>query len=162
MSNSLRPHGLQHNRLPCPSPTPGAASNSCLLTRRCHLMLCLPLLLMPSTFPSIRISSSESVLHIRWPNYWSFSFNISPSSEYSGLITIRIDWFDLLAVQGTLKRFFQYYSSKASILQRSVFFMVQLSYPYVTTGKTIALTLGTFVGKIDKYRLLDVDTLENC
>ena len=113
-----------------------------------HLTLCCPLLLLPSIFPSIRIFSNESVLHIRWPKYWSFSFSISPSNEYSGLISLRIDWFDLLAVQGTLKSLLQHHSSKASILRHSAFFMVQLSHPYMTTGKTIALTRWTFVGKI--------------
>ena len=113
-----------------------------------HFILCRLLLLLPSTFPSIRVFSNESVLHIRWPKYWSFSFSISPSNEYSGLISFRIDWFDLLAVQGTLKSLFQHHSSKASILQCSVFFMVQLSHPYMTTGKTIALTRRTFVGKV--------------
>ena len=105
-----------------------------------HLILHLPLLLPPSIFPSIRIFSSESVLHIRWPQYWSFSFNISPSNEYSGLISFRIDWLDLLAVQGTLKNLLQHHSSKASILWCLAFFIVQLSHPYMTTGKTIALT----------------------
>ena len=113
-----------------------------------HLILCLPLLLLPSIFLSIRIFSSESVLHIRWPKYRSFSFSISPSTEYSGLISFRIDWFDLLAVQGTLKSFSQYHISKASVLQHSVFFMVQISHPYMTTGKTIALTKWTFVDKV--------------
>ena len=112
-----------------------------------HLILC-PLLLLPSFFPSIRVFSSESVLHIRWPKYWSFSFSISPSNEYSGLISFRIDWFDLLAVQSTLKNLLQHPSSKASVLQLSVFFMVQLSHPYTTTGKTIALTRWAFVGKV--------------
>ena len=112
-----------------------------------HLILC-PLLLLPSVFPRIRVFSNESVLHIRWPKYWSFSFSISPSNEYSGLISFRIDWFDLLAVQGILKSLLQHYSSKASILQHSAFFIVQLSHPYMTTGKTIALTLQTFVGKV--------------
>ena len=105
-----------------------------------HLFLCHPLLLPPSIFPSIRVFSIESVLHIRWSNYWSFSFSISPSNEYSGLISFRIDWLDLLAVQGTLKGLLQHHSSKAPILQRSAFFIVQLSYPYMTIGKTIALT----------------------
>ena len=109
-----------------------------------HLILCCPLLLLPSIFPSIRVFSSESVLHIRWPKYWSFIFNISPSNEYSGLISFRMDWFDLLAVQGTLKSLLQHHSSKASILWCSAFFIVQLSHPYVTTGKTIALTRWTF------------------
>ena len=113
-----------------------------------HLILCRPLLLPPSVFPSIRVFSNESALHIRWPKYWSFSFSISPSNECSGLISFRMDWLDLLAVQGTLKNLLQYHSSKASILWHSAFFMVHLSYPYMTTGKTIALTIQTFVGKI--------------
>ena len=113
-----------------------------------HLILCHPLLLLPSIFPSIRVFSNESVLRIRWPKYWSFSFNISPSNEYSGLISFRIDWLDLLAVQGTLKSLLQYHSSKATILWHSAFFIVQLSYPYTTPGKTIALTIWTFVGKV--------------
>ena len=113
-----------------------------------HLILCCPLLLLPSIFPSIRVFPNESVLHISWPKYWSFSFSISPSNEYSGLISLRIDWFDLLAVKGTLKSLLQYHSSKASIPQCSAFFIVQLSYPYMTTGKTIALTRWTFVGKV--------------
>ena len=112
-----------------------------------HLILCHPLLL-PSIFPSIRVFSSESALHIRWPKYWSFSFSISLSSEYSGLISFRMDWFDLLAVQGTLKSLLQYHSSNASILQRPALFMVQLSHPYMTTGKIIALTRWTFVSKV--------------
>ena len=112
-----------------------------------HLILCHPLLL-PSIFPSIRVFSSESVLHIRWPKYWSFSFSISPSNEYSVLISFRMDWLDLLAVQGTLKSLLQHHSSEASILQRSAFFIVQLSHPYMATGKTIALTRRTFVGKV--------------
>ena len=113
-----------------------------------HLVLCCSLLLLPSIFPSIRIFSNESVLHIKWPKYWSFSFNISPSNEHPGLISLRMDWLDLLAVQGTLKSLLQHHSSKASILQHSAFFMVQLSHPYMTTGKTIALTIWTFVGKV--------------
>ena len=113
-----------------------------------HLILCRPLLLPPSIFPGIRVSSNESVLLIKWPKYWSFSFSISPSSEYSELISFRMDWFDLLAVQGTLKSLFQYHISKASILQPSAFFIVQLSHPYMTTGKTIAFTRQTFVGKV--------------
>ena len=112
-----------------------------------HLILCCPLL-PPSLFPSIRVFSSELTLHIRWPKNWSFSVSINPSTEYSGLISFRIDWFDLLAVQGTLKSFLQHHSSKASILQHSAFFMVQLSHPYMTTGKTIALTRWIFVGKV--------------
>ena len=113
-----------------------------------HLILCHPLLLLPSIFPSIRVFSNKSVLCIRWPKYWSFSFSISPSNDYSGLISFRMDWLDLLAVQGTLKSLLQHHSSKASILQHSGFFIVQLSHPYMTTGKTIALTRQTFVGKV--------------
>ena len=113
-----------------------------------HLILCHPLLLPPSIFPSIRVFSNESALHMRWPEYWSFSFNISPSNEYTGLISFRIDWLDLLAVQGTLKSLLQHHSSKGSILWHSAFFIVQLSHPYMTTGKTIALTRWTFVGKV--------------
>ena len=113
-----------------------------------HLILCCPLLLPPSILCSIRVFSKESALHIRWPNYWSFSFNISPSNEYSGLISFRMDWLDLLAVQGTLKSLLQHHSSKASILWPSAFFIVQLSHLYMTTGKTIALTRWTFVGKV--------------
>ena len=113
-----------------------------------HLILCRPLLLLPSIFPSIRVFSNESVLHVRWPKYWSFSFSISPSNEYSGLISFRMDWLDLLAVQGTLKSLLQHHSSKASILQCSAFFIVQLSHPNMTTGETIALTRWTFVGKV--------------
>ena len=112
-----------------------------------HLILCHPLFLQPSIFPSIRVFSNESVLRIRWPKYWSFSFSISPSNEYSGLISFRIDWFDFLAVQGSLKNLLQHHSSKASILQCSAFFMVRLSHPYMTIGKTIALTRRTFVGR---------------
>src|SRR5574337_157636 len=113
-----------------------------------HLILCHPLLLLPSIFPSIRVFSNESTLHIRWPKYWSFSLSISPSSEYSGLISFRIDWFDLLAVHGTLKSLLQHHSSKASILQHSAFFMVQLSHPYMTIAKMTVLTRWTFVGKV--------------
>ena len=112
------------------------------------LLLCRPLLLLPSIFSSIRVFPNESVLYIRWPKYWGFSFNISPSSEYSGLISFRMDWLELLAVQGTLKSLLQHHSSKASILQDSAFFIVQLSHPYMTTRKTIALTRRTFVGKV--------------
>ena len=113
-----------------------------------HLILCCPLFLPPSIFPSIRVFSNESILCIRWPKYWSFSFNISPSNEHLGLISFRIDWLDLFAVQGTLKSLLQHHSSKASVLRCSAFFMVQLSYPYMITGKTIALTIWTFVGKL--------------
>ena len=113
-----------------------------------HRILCHPLLLLPSIFPSIRVFSNESALHIRWPKYWSFSFIISPSSEHPGLISFRMDWLDLLADQGTFKSLLQHHSSKASILLRSAFFIVQLSYPYMTTGKTIALTRRIFVDKV--------------
>ena len=113
-----------------------------------HLILCHPLLLLPAIFPSIRVFSNESALPIRWPKYWSFSFSISPSNEHPGLISFRMDWLDLLAVQGTLKSLLQHHSSKASILWCSAFFIVQLSHPYMTTGKTIALTRWTFVGKV--------------
>ena len=113
-----------------------------------HLILCHPLLLPPSIFPSIKVFSNESAICIRWTKYWSFSFNISPSHEHPGLISFRMDWMDLLAVQGTLKSLLQHHSSKASVLQCSAFFMVQLSHPYVATGKTIALTRWTFVGKV--------------
>ena len=113
-----------------------------------HLILCHPLLLLPSILPSIRVFSNESAIHIRWPKYWSFSFNISPSNEYPGPISFWMDWLDLLAVQGTLKSLLQHHSSKASILQCSAFFIVQLSHPYMTTGKNIALTRWSFVGKV--------------
>ena len=151
MSNSLRPHELQHAWPPCPSPTPGSllklTSIESVMPSN-HLTLCHPLLLLPSIFTSTRVFSNESVLHIRWPEYWSFSFIISPSNEYSGLISFRIDWLDLLAVQGTLKSLLQHHSSKASILWLSTFFMVHLSHPYMTTGKTTALTRWTFVAPI--------------
>ena len=113
-----------------------------------HLILCRPLLLLPSIFPSIKVFSKESALLIRWPKYWSFSFSISPSNEYLGLISSKMDWLDLLAVQGTLKSFLQHHSSKVTILQCTAFFMVQLSHPYITSIKTIALTKRTFVGKV--------------
>ena len=113
-----------------------------------HLILCCPILLLPSIFPRISVFSNESVLHIRWPKYWSFSFNISPSNEHPGLISFRMEWLDLLAVQGTLKHLFQHYYSKASILWRSAFFIVQLSHPSMTTGKTIPLIRWMFVGKV--------------
>ena len=152
MSDSLQPYGLQHTSLPCPSPTPRAYSNSCLLHWWCHstnhLILCHPLLFLPSVFPSIKVFSKESVLRIRWPKYWSFSFSISTFNKYSGLIFFGMDWLDLLAIQGTLKSLLQHHSSKASILQHSAYFIVQLSHPYMTTEKTIALTRWTFVGKV--------------
>ena len=119
-----------------------------------HLILCCPLLLPPSIFPSIRVFSKESVLHIRWPKYWSFSSSTSPFNEYSGLISFRMDWLDLFAVQGNLKSLLQHHSSKASVLWRSAFFIVQLSYPYMTIGKTIALTRRTFVGKVMSLLLI--------
>ena len=123
ISDSLQPHGLQHTRLPCLSPAPGACSNSCPSSQWCipsnHLILCCPLLLPPSIFPSIRVYSNESILHIRWPKYWSFSFSISPSNEYSGLISFRIDRFDLLAVQGTFKSLLQKHNLKASVKGRN-------------------------------------------
>ena len=152
MSDSLWSHGLQHSRLPCPSPFPWACSNLCPLSHWCHpthpLILCRPLLLPPLIFPSIRVFSNESVLLIRCPKYQSISFSISHSSEYSGLISFRIDWLDLLAVQGILTSLLQHHSSKASILWRSAFFMVQFSHPHMTTGKTTALTRQTFIGKV--------------
>ena len=148
MSNSLWPHELQHTRLPCPSLSPWVCSNSCPLSWWCHLILCHPVLLLPSIFPSIRVFSIELALHIGWPKYWSFSYSISPSNEYSGLISLRIDWFDLFAVQGTLKSVLQHQSSKASVLRHSSFFMVQLAHPYITTRKAIALSIQTFVDKV--------------
>ena len=124
-----------------------------------HLVLCHTLLLLPSVFPSTRVFSSKSALPIRWPKYWSFSFNISPSNEYPGLISFRMDWLDLLAVQRTLKSLLQHYRSKASIFRHSAFFTVQLSYPYMTSGKTIALTRWTFVGKVMSLLLNILSTL---
>ena len=141
MSDSLRPHGLHHARLPCYLLSSGVCSSSCLLSW-------LPLLLLPSIFPRIRVFPNESALHIRWPKAWSFSFSISPSSEYLGLISFRIDRFNLLAVQGTLKSFLQHHSLKAWILLCSAFFRVQVSHLYVTAGKTIASTIQTFVDKV--------------
>ena len=133
-----------HHQLPEPTPL----MSIMLVMSSNHLVLCHPLLLLPSVFPSIRVFSNESVLHIRWPKYWSFSFCINPSTEYSGLISLRMEWLDLLVVQGmTLKCLLQHHSTKASILQRSAFFTIQLSHPYMTTGKTIALTRQTFVAK---------------
>ena len=149
VSDSSWPQGLQPIRLPCPSPTPGAYSNmpiESVMTSN-HLILCRLLLLLPSIFPSIRIFSSELALHIRWPKYWSFSFSISLSNDYSGLISFRMYWLNLLAGQGTLKSL-QHHSSKASILQCWAFFIVQFSHPFMTTGKTIALTIQTFINKV--------------
>ena len=136
VSDSLQPHELQHARPPSASPTPGVHSIPYPSSRWCHptISSCHPLLPLLSVVPSIRLFSSESVLHIRWPKYWSFSFHISLSNEYSGLISLRIDWFDLLAVQGTLKSLLQHHSSKSSILQCSAFFIVKLSSPYMTTS----------------------------
>ena len=146
----LQPHGLYHTRLPCPPPTPGTCSNSCLSSQWCHenISFCHPLLLLCSIFPSIRVFLNESVLHIKWSKYWSFSYSVIPSKEIPGLISFRMDWLDLLAVQGTLKSLLQHHRSKASILQGSAFFIVQLSYPYMTTGKTKVLARWTFVGKV--------------
>ena len=149
MSNSLRPRiaarqaslSITNSRSP-----PKTMSIESVMSSN-HLILCHPLLLLPSIFPSIRVFSNESALRIRWPKYWSFSFNISPSNEHPGLISFRMDWVDLLAVQGTLKSLLQHHSSKASILRHSAFFIVQLSHPYMTTGKTTALTRQTFVSK---------------
>ena len=133
------------DRLLCPSLSPRVCSSSCPSN---HVIFCHPLLLLPSAFPNIRVFSNESALHIRWPKYWSISFNISPSSKHLGLISFRIDWFALIGVQGTLKSLLQHHSSKTSILWRLAFFIVQLSHPYMTMGKTIALTIQTFVGKV--------------
>ena len=143
-------HGLQHARLPCPPPALRACSKSCPSSLWCHLTISSSIIALSSCLQSCPASGSlpMSVLRIRWPKYWSFSFSISPSNEYSGLISFRMDWLDLLAVQGTLKSLLQHRSSKASILQCSTFFIVQLSHPYMTTGKTITLTRRTFVGKV--------------
>ena len=143
MSDSLQPHESQHARPPCLELT---SIESVIPSS--HLILSRPLLLLPPVPPSIRVFSNESTLCMRWPKYWSFSFSISPSNEHPGLISFRMDWLDLLAVQETLKSLLQCHSSKASILQHSAFFTVQLSHPYMTTGKTIALTKQTLVGKV--------------
>ena len=151
MSDSLWPHESQHTRPPCPSPTPGVHSDSHPLSQWCHPAISssvVPFSSCTQIPPSIRVFSNESTLRMRWPKYWSFSFSIIPSKEIPGLISFRMDWLDLLAVQGTLKSLLQYHSSKASILRHSAFFRVQLSHPYLTTGKTIALTRWTFVGKV--------------
>ena len=155
--SQLRPHGLQHAWPPCPSQTPRACSNSCPSSLCWHLTIssCYPLLLPPSIFLSIRVFSNESVLRIRWPTYWSFSFRTSPSNEYSRLISFRINWFDLISVQGALRSLLQHHSSKPSILWLSAFFMVQLSHPYMTTGKTIALNIQSFFSKV-MYLLLNM------
>ena len=150
MSNSLQPHGLQHARLLCSSPSPRVFKFMSIesVMPSNHLILCHPLILLPSIFPSIRVFSSELVIPIMWPKYWSFSFSISPSNEYLGLISFRNDWYDLLAVQGTLKSLLQHHNLKASILQCSTFLIVQLSHLNTTTGKTIDLTIRTFVSKV--------------
>ena len=146
MSKSLRPHELQHARPPCPSPTPGVHSDSCPLSWWCHPAIsssAVPFFSCPKSLPA-----SESALHMRWPKYWNFSFSLIPSKVHLGPISFRMDWLDLLAVQGTVKSLFQHHSSKASILRCSAFFTVQVSHPYMTTGKTIALTRRNFVGKV--------------
>ena len=154
MSDSLQPHESQHARPPCPSPTPGVHPNSCASSQQCHLTISSSVVpfsssvvpispLSPPIPPSIRVFPSESTLRILWPKYWSFSFSISLSNEHPGLISFRMDWLDLLAVQGTPRSLLQHHSSKESILQCSAFFTVQLSHPYMTTGKTIALTRWT-------------------
>ena len=149
MSDSLRPHGLQHTRLPCPSPSPETCSNPCTLSWWCHPTILSSVIPFSSCLQSFPASgSSESALYIRWPKCWSFSFSISPSNKYSGLISFNIDWLDLLEVQETLKSLLQHHSSKASILWHSAFFMVQLSHSYMTTGKMIALTIWTLVSKV--------------
>ena len=150
MSDSLRPHESQHARPPCPSPTPRVHSLTSIesVMPSSHLILCRPLLLLPPILPNIRVFSSESTLRMRWPKYWSFSFSIIPFKEHPGLISFRMDWLDLLAVQGTLKSLLQHHSSKASILRRSAFFTIQLSHPHMTTGKTIALTRRTVIDKV--------------
>ena len=148
VSDSLRPHESQHSRPPCPSPTLGVTQIHVIeLVMPSNHLIC-TLLLPPSIFPSIRVFLNESVVCIRWPKYWSFSFSICPSNKYSGLGSFRMDWLALLAVQGTLKSLLQHHSSKASILRHSAFFIVQLLHLYMTTGKNIALTRQTFVGKI--------------
>ena len=151
VSDSLRSHESQHARPPCPSPTPGVHPNSCPLSQWCHPAISssvVPFSSCPPIPPSIRVFTKELTLRMRWPKYWSFSFTIIPSKEHPGLISFRMDWLDLLAVQGTLKSLLQHHSSKVSILQHSGFFTVQLSHPYMTTGETIALTRQTFVGKV--------------
>ena len=150
MSDSLWPRGLQHARLFCSSTSPGVCSNSCPLSQWCHPTISssvIPFSSRLQSFPASGSLSKESALCIRWPKYWSFSFTIGPFNEYSGLISFRIDWFDLLAVQGTRKSLLQHHSSKASILGRSAFYIAQLSHPNVTTGKTIALTIGPLLAK---------------
>ena len=150
VSDSLRPHELQHSRPPCPSQTPGLHSNSHPSSRWCHSAISssvIPFSSCPQPLPASEFSN-ESTLRMKWPKYWSFNFSIIPSKEHPGLISFRTDWLDLLAVQGTLKSLLQHHSSKASILWSPAFFTVQLSHPSMTTGKTIALTRWTFVGKV--------------
>ena len=158
MSDSLWPHGLQHTRLSCPLSSLDLLKLMFIesVMPSNHLILCCPLSL-PLIFPSIMVFSNEPALHIRWPKYWSFSFSISPSNEYSGLISFRMDWLELLAVQGTLKSLLQHHS--ASIFRCSAFFTVQLSHPYMTTGKTIALTKWTFVGKVMFLLILKIKNI---
>ena len=149
MSNSLQPHESQHTGTLCITNSrslPKLKSIESVMASS-HFILCRPLLLLPAIPPSIRVFSNESTLHMRWPEYWSFSFSISPLNEHPGLISYKLDWLDLLAVQGTLKSLLQHHSSKASILRHSAFFTVQLSHPYMTTGKTIALTRGPLLAK---------------
>ena len=151
VSDSLWPHELQHTRPPCPSPTLGIYPNSCPSSWRCHPAISssvVPFSSCPQSLPASESFPMSQLFGMRWPKYWSFSFSISPSKEYPGLISFRMDWLDLLAVQGTLKSLLQHHSSKVSILRHSAFFTVQLSHPYMTTGKTIALTRRTFVGKV--------------
>ena len=151
MSNSSNPHGLQHTRLPCPSISPQLYSNSYPLSQWYHSAISssvIPFSCLPAIFSNIRVFSNELALHIMWPKYWNFSFSISPCNEYSGLISFRMDWLDLLDVQGTLKSLLHHHSLKTWILCGLAFFMDQLSHPYMTTGKTIALTIWTFVSKV--------------
>jgi len=151
VSYSLQPQGLQQASLPCPSPSPLTCSNSCASSRWCHPTIASSVMVFSSFLQSFPVSRSfpmSQLFHIKWPKYWSFSFIISPSNEYSGLISFRIDWFDLLVIQGILKSFLQHHSLKLSILWSSTLFMVQLSHAYITTGKTIALTIWTFVAKV--------------
>ena len=151
VSDSLRPHELQHARPPCESPIPGVYSDSCASSPWCHPAISssvVPLSSCPQSLPSSGSFPMNQLFAWRWTKYWTFSFSISPSNEHPGLISFRMDWLDLLEVQGTLKSLLQHHSSKASILQHSAFFTVQLSHPHITTGKTIALTRQTFVGKV--------------
>ena len=165
MSDSLRPHESQHARTPCPSPTPRVYSNTCSSSQWCHPAISSSVVPFSSCLQSLPASGSFPVRTLcnRWPKYWSFSFSISPSNEHPGLISFRMDWLDLLAVQGTLKSLLWHHNSKASILRHSAFFTVQLSHPYMTTGKTTALTRWTFVGKVMSllFNMLSRLVLEN-